>query len=143
MIDEWRDLEAPAKPVKASEPVTFGVVKLGRSGALRATVSVAEGVMVDIGWPRYRVAWNRDRKAFRITAHPGGPFEGFHPPRGPKVKPDAAGGGASDLPQDPAARRPRRGGGAGRRRLRGRSRRQVADAAGAEPVLGEEAVRVR
>ena len=92
-IDEWRDLEAPAKPVKASEPVTFGVMKLGRSGALRATFSIAEGVMADVGWPRYRVAWNASRKAFRITAAPDGPFEGFHPPRGPKAKPDAAGGG--------------------------------------------------
>lgn len=89
MIDEWQELEAPAKAAKASEPVTIAVVVL-RRGPPKVAFSIAESAMVHVGWPRYRVAWNRSRKQFRITGAIDGAFEGFHPPRGPKA---AAGSG--------------------------------------------------
>lgn len=84
MIDEWVDLEAPPKAVAASEPVTIATVTL-RHGTVKVSLSVAEGLMSSVGWPRYRVQWNRDRRQFRIKGGVDGPFEGFHPPRGPKA----------------------------------------------------------
>lgn len=79
-MDEWVDLEAPAKAAAASEPVTIASVQLRHSAKI--SLSIAADVAAVIGWPRYRVAWNRDRKAFRVKADPMGSFEGFHPPRG-------------------------------------------------------------
>lgn len=77
-MDDWIDLEAPAKSQVREEPVSFGTIEL-RHGKARATFSIAEGLMVEVGWPRYRIAWNATRRQFRIVAVADGGFEGFKP----------------------------------------------------------------
>lgn len=76
--DQWIDLEAPKKQQTLSDPVVFGMIKQ-RGGDPKCSLSVAEAIMSDVGWPRYRVQWNRDRKEFRITGADDGRFEGFRP----------------------------------------------------------------
>lgn len=141
-MDEWTELEAPPKPVKASEPVTFATVRVGRSDVPRATFSFAESIAAEIGWPRYRIEWNRNRKAFRIRGAADGPFEGFHPPRGPNAASDGAGGASGHRP-GAAARRPGDGRRPRRRGSRGGSAREDARRPRPVEVLGEAGVRVR
>lgn len=77
-MDDWKELEAPTKVQVRDEPVTFGTVEL-RHGQARAAFSVAERVMAEVGWPRYRISWNANRRQFRVVAAADGGFEGFKP----------------------------------------------------------------
>lgn len=142
-MDEWVELDAPAKGVDASEPVTIATTTL-RHGAERISLSICNDIAAVIGWPRYRVAWNRDRKQFRIKGAADGQFEGFHPPRGPK-----AGSGSAaprviirvPLPSDLV--HVAGGGGAPCRRPSSRWRGEDVDRHRPVPVLAQAAVRVR
>jgi len=84
-IDQWEELE-PARPSAstATEPVVIATIRL-RGGAARVSFSLAEGIAAQIGWPRYAVAYNPDRRQFRIRATETGRFEGFRPIKGTRV----------------------------------------------------------
>lgn len=77
-MDDWVEIVGPARNQVRDEPVVFGTVEL-RHGQARCTFSVAESLMAEVGWPRYRVDWNKDRRQFRIRGATDGPFEGFRP----------------------------------------------------------------
>jgi hypothetical protein len=136
MIDEWVELEAPNRAAKTTdEPVTIAVIRV-RHGSEKVSLSVDERLMSAVGWPRYRIDWNRDRKAFRVRADPGGGLR-----RVPSAARAEGRGGGDAAGRGPCAAPGGSGRRAGSSPGRARDLRQGTDRPRALAVLGKEAVR--